>query len=150
MLNCTIANNANDDGGAGIHLQGSIYQSKIKNSVFWGNICESTTSGDQIWLENAATLAIDFSDVQGGPAEVYAESGCTLSWGWGMMDADPLFVNPARRDFRLKKGSPALALGFVPTDQKRIGPSEESSPSRRKVGADIQSTAKNEVADCKF
>jgi len=47
--------------------------------------------------------------------------------------ADPLFVNPAQRDFRFKKGSPALTLGFVPINQKLIGPSPDSSPSRKKA-----------------
>lgn len=36
--------------------------------------------------------------------------------------ADPLFVDPARRDFRLKPDSPALKLGFKPIDLSRVGP----------------------------
>ena len=34
---------------------------------------------------------------------------------------DPLFVDPANGDFRLKPGSPALKLGFVPIDISQIG-----------------------------
>lgn len=34
----------------------------------------------------------------------------------GSILADPLFVNPEARDFRLKRGSPALKLGFKPFD----------------------------------
>ena len=36
--------------------------------------------------------------------------------------ADPLFVDPAHDDYRLKAGSPALKLGFQPIDFSRIGP----------------------------
>lgn len=36
--------------------------------------------------------------------------------------ADPGFVDPANRDFRLKPDSPALALGFKPIPIDRIGP----------------------------
>jgi hypothetical protein len=35
--------------------------------------------------------------------------------------ADPLFVDPSREDWRLRPGSPATALGFVPIPFERIG-----------------------------
>lgn len=39
--------------------------------------------------------------------------------------ADPLFVDPANHDYRLRPESPALALGFEPIPFERIGPYED-------------------------
>jgi len=47
----------------------------------------------------------------------------------GGVAADPQFVNPAQRDYRLKPTSPALALGFKPVDLSTAG--VYKSPDRR-------------------
>jgi hypothetical protein len=36
--------------------------------------------------------------------------------------ADPCFVDPVNKDFRLRKESSALALGFRPIDVSKVGP----------------------------
>ncbi|MHC4251185.1 MAG: right-handed parallel beta-helix repeat-containing protein [Planctomycetota bacterium] len=62
--------------------------------------------------------------IKGGPA-----NGSYAKWlelGGGKFDshsvvADPLFVDPANRDYRLKPESPALKLGFKPIDTSTIG-----------------------------
>ena len=39
----------------------------------------------------------------------------------GSIIADPKFVDPERRDFRLQPGSPALKIGFQPFDFTQAG-----------------------------
>jgi hypothetical protein len=38
-----------------------------------------------------------------------------------LTEGDPLFVDPARDDYRLKEGSPALALGLKPLPTEQVG-----------------------------
>jgi hypothetical protein len=62
--------------------------------------------------------------VGGGPAD--GPLGNWLRLFNGRFDgnsvvADPLFVNPAKGDYRLREGSPALGLGFREIDTSEIG-----------------------------
>jgi hypothetical protein len=43
--------------------------------------------------------------------------------------ADPQFINPDKNDFRLKPGSPAIKLGFVPFEISAVGPRKPSDGS---------------------
>ena len=41
---------------------------------------------------------------------------------YGSVIADPLFMDAAAHDFRLKKDSPAYAMGFCDIDTSDVGP----------------------------
>lgn len=52
----------------------------------------------------------------------------------GGMLADPMFIDPAKRDFRLKEGSPAEKIGFVPFDYSKAGVYGEETWIKRALG----------------
>ena len=69
----------------------------------WG---DTAPTGPEIALyltSRPSTLTITYSDVQGGEAAVYVDPGCTLNWGAGMIDADPLFVPGPGGNFYLSQ-----------------------------------------------
>jgi parallel beta-helix repeat protein len=89
------------------------------------------------WSGNG--FAIDhniYFDKRNGPARALLDGA--LKWedwrGQGhdlhSLIADPLFVAPQRRDFRLERGSPALPFGFHPLDARQAGPRKEYTERR--------------------
>jgi hypothetical protein len=77
----------------------------------WGNA--KTVSGSNCWF-NSAGAPIEF---MGKSLADWQKAGHET----GSIVADPLFVDVAAGDFRLKPGSPALALGFQPFDGSKAG-----------------------------
>jgi hypothetical protein len=97
VRNCTIVNNnsgftnynkANPSSPTGGGVTTNSY-----NNILWGN---TTTIG----LANSSMLFADHNDL-----------GNTNWPGAGNIDVDPLFVNPAQRDYRLQPGSACLGTG---------------------------------------
>lgn len=56
-------------------------------------------------------------DFAGKTFEQWQQSGR----GKGSIIADPLFIDPAKRDYRLRPNSPAPQIGFVPFDYSKAG-----------------------------
>jgi len=88
FVNCTIADNANGELGAGVCLINS--DVVLANSILWGN-----TAG-HILVDNRSVPSVVYSDVAGG-------------WlGEGNLDADPLFI---RRGYWADANDPEVVLG---------------------------------------
>lgn len=83
----------------------------VTNTIFWRN---SAQTGKEIFLGDQlkpSVLTISYCDVEGGQASVHVATGCTLNWGAGMIDADPLFVEPEVYDLHLTFHSPCRNAG---------------------------------------
>jgi hypothetical protein len=95
----TIHNNTIADSEYGLHLyqknagQGG-GRAAAYNNIIWG-------VGTNAVLDSLSTVTISYSDVSG--AGVYA--------GTNNINVDPLFVNPAARDYHLLPNSPCIDAG---------------------------------------
>ena len=96
-----------------------------RNIVYFdsGNLLGSNWDGDRYDMDYNL-----YYDARPGATPASLKfSGATLdAWRQRGHDAhsvvaDPMFVNPDQFDFRLKRGSPALKLGFQPIDLKQVG-----------------------------
>ena len=111
LTNCTFARNH------ATAMYGALYSGTgptnvpnapvATNCIFWGDTADAGPAEIGDWHD--CLTAVTYSCVQGGHA------------GEGNIDADPLFVDPDRGDFRLGPGSPCVDAGHggaaPPTDR---------------------------------
>ncbi len=92
LTNCTFAQNSAPNGNALVcDSNDQQYPSylQITNCILWDG-------GDEVWNNDSSTIIITYSDVQGGWPDV------------GNIDADPLFADTNKGDYRLLAGSPCI------------------------------------------
>ncbi|MCK4294432.1 MAG: right-handed parallel beta-helix repeat-containing protein [Planctomycetes bacterium] len=105
LANCTLVSNAapgtfgeegNTGFGGGLYVS---YHSKAEviDSIFWDNFAlkghEMMVGTGFEFNPRVGTLSVFYSDVKDGRDDVQVDEGCTLNWGVGNIDADPLFVD---------------------------------------------------------
>lgn len=112
IVNATIIENAagmiNGSGGGICCVESSTV---ISNTILWHNTAKQ---GPEISVEGSKAPSLFFishSDVEGGQGAVHVELGCVLDWGPGMLDIDPLFVEPTNKDFHIQYASPCRDAG---------------------------------------
>ena len=92
VTNCTFSGNTAAEGGAMYNLQSS---PTVTNCIVWANQAQQIFDGD------AAAAMVRYSNVQDGWSGLGSDN----------IDADPLFLDPARGDCRLGAGSASIDAG---------------------------------------
>ena len=115
VSNCTFVRNAavgtfgepdNTGFGGGFYCS---YESNsiVTDSIFWNNYAlkgHDLGVGSGFLLDQrCATLVVSFSDVKSSPNDVWVDENCTLKWGDGNIEEDPLFVTGPFGDFYLSQ-----------------------------------------------
>ncbi len=91
----TLSGNHSSNVGGSIYTCASTLT--MTNSISWGN--SAAWASNEIHHDCGDSSNITFSNVAGGPFTM------------GNIDADPLFVNAAAGDYRLRQGSPCIDTG---------------------------------------
>ena len=105
-------------------------------NVFTHNLayCDSTNLVDAAWDTALCACSSNlYWNCAGRPFKFYDKTFAAWQAGGqdaGSLNADPLFEDPAHGDFRLKRASPAFALGFKAFDLSAAG----LEPAFRDVG----------------
>ena len=103
---CTITQNSTDGLGGGIFCYDSIIS--LDNSILWNNTSAEPLGSQIAMIDDSlkgTKLSVNYCDVTGLDQGHLVETNCTLVWGYGNFNTDPMFIDPAQRDYHLKSAS---------------------------------------------
>ncbi len=102
VRNCTVFNNSAGNTAGGLYNAGPGSNMTVDNCILWDN-SDGNGQDEPAQIYNfAGTLNINYSCV---------ENLTGMLGGIGNIDADPLFVDPDKGDYRLASGSPCIDAG---------------------------------------
>ncbi|MEM1452224.1 MAG: hypothetical protein AAGI22_24165 [Planctomycetota bacterium] len=118
ITQCTLVGNSASVSGGALRLDFGL-DAAIANSIVRGN---TAPAGAQIAVHSSlSTVSMHWTNLEGGTAGVELTGGGTILSASNLIDADPLFVDPAGpdgdpatvldNDYRLGAGSPSVDAG---------------------------------------
>jgi len=106
LTGVTFSGNMAGLNGGGMYLNSS--SPTLTNSILWGNSPEEISF---LGNNDPSSIAITYSDIQGGVAGIVTNDNGTVYWEVGNIDADPLFTDSENGDYTLQASSPCIDVG---------------------------------------
>ncbi len=107
IINSNITNNSSLDVSEGYGIDAFTLDSaaltiELINTILWGN------QKTDLEIHRSIIANAEYSDI----GTVNTTRGAIYNEGTGIINADPLFVNPAGIEYNLKAGSPCISAGI--------------------------------------
>ncbi len=117
ITHCTITRNSANAEGGGVFAFVDFSFFNLSNSIVWGN----TTRGDHAEFAGAGRkISIKSCDIQNGLEGIGHEPDGAWFTYVNNINADPLFVDADRGDYRLKENSPASTMGVQSSSVRAV------------------------------
>lgn len=91
--NCTFGGNAASVAGGAMFIEGS--EIELSNSILWYDEDPNAKEIAMFSYESLpSSLEVSYCDIQGGSSGIYSHASCELYMGAGIIDVEPIFVQP--------------------------------------------------------
>ncbi len=97
FINTTIVNNSCSGNGGAVYFDYG-HNLTLVNSIIWENSPNNMYFSDS---DDPSTVAISYSNIQGGLDSIITNDNGTVTWGNGNIDMDPLFIDADSGDYHL-------------------------------------------------
>ncbi len=111
IINTTISNNKNiGSNGYGIDaftLNNGVLNANVSNSILWGDDQSGLKLSGTLGVQGTINFNLSYANLDSDETSL----GAVISRRGGILNADPLFIDPTAANYHLQAGSPMIDAG---------------------------------------